>query len=334
MMEKVVSKYQNAFVEGKKILNAVLIANESSRGLRQGDLVSPYLFVLAIEMLSCLLGRAREGGFLSDFKVLGRNGEGLEISYLLFREDTLVFYKSELIPIGRVSNVMELTSIFGCKVGVLPTTYFGLPLGAAHNSVVVWDGVEERRLNSLNKALCKWIWRFAKERDAFWREVICGKFGELEGSWCSKEVRGSYGVGLWKAIRLYGRGGWNPSFSRLLNDWEIETVECFLSRIQDNVVVEEREDEATWGKVLTLDQLQRRGWSLANKCSLCYAHEESIDHMLLHCGKARLWEVLFSLFRVCWVIQASVRETLLGWQGSFIGRKRKKVWSATPLCLF
>ena len=130
------------------------------------------MFVLAIEALSCLLGRAREGGFLSDFKVLGRNGKGLEISYLLFAEDTLVFCeatssqvtylswllmwfktisglkinldKSELIPIGRVSNVMELTSIFGCKVGVLPTTYFGLPLGAAHNSVVVWDGVEER----------------------------------------------------------------------------------------------------------------------------------------------------------------------------------------------
>ena len=126
---------------------------QSSRGLRQGDLVSPYLFVLAIEMLSCLLGRAREGGFLSDFKVLGRNGKGLEISYLLFAEDTLVFCeatssqvtylswllmwfkaisglkinldKSELISIGRMSNVMELAGIFGCKVGVLPTTYLG-----------------------------------------------------------------------------------------------------------------------------------------------------------------------------------------------------------------
>ena len=49
--------------------------------------------------------------------------------------------KSELIPVGRVSNVMELAIVFGCKVGALPTTYLGLPLEAAHNSVVVWDKV-------------------------------------------------------------------------------------------------------------------------------------------------------------------------------------------------
>ena len=46
--------------------------------------------------------------------------------------------------------------------------------------------------------------------------------------------------------------------------------------------------EATWGKALTLDQLQRRGWSLANRCFLYYAHEELIDHILLHCGKVRV----------------------------------------------
>ena len=35
-------------------------------------------------------------------------------------------------------------AVFGCKVGNLPTTYLGLPLGAPHNSCRVWDGVEER----------------------------------------------------------------------------------------------------------------------------------------------------------------------------------------------
>ena len=41
-------------------------------------------------------------------------------------------------------------------------------------------------------------------------------------------------------------GGWNPSFSRPLNDWEIGKAGCFLSRIQDKVVVEERKDVAFW----------------------------------------------------------------------------------------
>ena len=80
--------------------------------------------------------------------------------------------------------------------------------------------------------------------------------------------------------------------------------------------------EATWRKALTLDQLQRRGWSLANRCFLCLSHEEAIDHILLHCEKAKvLWELLFSLFRVFWVIQSTVRKILLGWHGSFVGRK-------------
>ena len=52
-------------------------------------------------------------------------------------------------------------------------------------------------------------------------------------------------------------------------------------------------------KILTLDELQRRGWTLANKCFLCDIYEESIDHILLHCGKTKvLRQLLFSLFDV------------------------------------
>ena len=33
--------------------------------------------------------------------------------------------------------------------------------------------------------------------------------------------------------------------------------------------------EAAWGKMLTLDKLQRRGWHLPNRCYLCCHNEES-----------------------------------------------------------
>ncbi|RVW34291.1 hypothetical protein CK203_092982 [Vitis vinifera] len=61
--------------------------------------------------------------------------------------------------------------------------------------------------------------------------------------------------------------------------------------------------EASWGKILTLDQLQRRGYSLANRCFLCLAEAETVDHLLLHCVMTRaLWNLLFSLFGVEWVL--------------------------------
>ena len=52
--------------------------------------------------------------------------------------------KSELILVGRVENIDDLTLDFGCRVGSLSSTYLGLPLGAPFKLVTVWDGVEER----------------------------------------------------------------------------------------------------------------------------------------------------------------------------------------------
>ena len=124
---------------------------QSSRGLRQGDPLSPYLFVIAMEVFSYMLRRVISGGFLSGRRVRGRSGEGVQISHLLFADDTLVFCeksldqmtypswrlmwlkinleKSELIPVGRVNDIEGLALELGCKVGGLPSCYLGLPLG-------------------------------------------------------------------------------------------------------------------------------------------------------------------------------------------------------------
>ena len=47
-----------------------------------------------------------------------------------------------------------------------------------------------------------------------------------------------------------------------------------------------------------------------------------------------MWKLFFTLFAVSWVIPSSVRETLLGWNGSFVGKKHRTVWKKGPLCLF
>ena len=58
-------------------------------------------------------------------------------------------------------------------------------------------GLGVRDHSILNRALlCKWIWRFANERDSLWRNVICWKFGEEQGGWVSCVYRGAYGTSV------------------------------------------------------------------------------------------------------------------------------------------
>ena len=83
--------------------------------------------------------------------------------------------------------------------------------------------------------------------------------------------------------------------------------------------------EASWDIILTMDQLKKRGRALANICYLCDEGEETVDHLLVHCPMARaVWKLLLVIFRVSWVFPHTVRETLLSWQASFMGKNGKK----------
>ena len=83
------------------------------------------------------------------------------------------------------------------------------------------------------------------------------------------------------------------------------------------------------------DQLKRRGRALANKCFLCEEDEETIEHLSVHCKKARiLWDLFLTIVGTSWVFPSSVLQNLLSWQGVNVGKKRKKIWLTAPLCLF
>ncbi|RVX05297.1 LINE-1 reverse transcriptase-like [Vitis vinifera] len=190
VLDRVVSVDQNAFVRGRQILDASLVANEHQlevsyegssedglwvslegldvvvyfycqilhinqwgsswvlfefKGVEARRPLSPYLFVLGMEVLSTLIRRAGEGGFISGCRLRGRGGEELVVSHLLFADDTLIFCearreqlanlswilawfeaasglrinlaKSVLIPGGEVDELEELAAELGCRLG-------------------------------------------------------------------------------------------------------------------------------------------------------------------------------------------------------------------------
>jgi hypothetical protein len=291
----------------------------SSRGIRQGDPLSPLLFVMVMEALSRMVNATVEQGLIAGFSVGERVFSDLVVSHSLFADDTLIFCeacpeqiryvclillcfeavsglkvnlgKSELVAVGEVGSIGTLAAYLGCRVANLPMKYLGLPLGAAYKAVSMWNEVTEqmerrlagwkklclskggrvtlikstlsnlptyylslfpvpvsvanriekiqrdflwggmgdepkmhlvnwdqvcrpiragglgiRNVLKFNKALLgKWLWRYATESEALWYKIIKEKYEEQDGGWVSKEVSGSFGVGLWKHIRR----GWD-----------------------------------------------------------------------------------------------------------------------------
>ena len=107
----------------------------SSKGLRQSDHLSPFLFDIVMEALSRMLVAATAAGQFSGFTVGNVTGSLMTVSHLLFTDDTLVFCdadsnhittlhgilsrfeemsglkinlgKFELVPVGDVPNASE-----------------------------------------------------------------------------------------------------------------------------------------------------------------------------------------------------------------------------------
>ena len=64
-----------------------------TRGLRQGDPLSPYLFLIYDEGLSTLIKKSVENGVLHGVAACKR---GPSISYLFFADDSLIFCRASM----------------------------------------------------------------------------------------------------------------------------------------------------------------------------------------------------------------------------------------------
>ncbi|KAL9667049.1 hypothetical protein QQ045_001395 [Rhodiola kirilowii] len=95
----------------------------SSRGLMQGDHISPYLFTLVMEVLSRILGQFRQ----SNEFIFHPKCAGMALSHLMFADDVIIFSKVDL---GSLMKIKEALALFhgwsGLEVnGNKSTIYFG-----------------------------------------------------------------------------------------------------------------------------------------------------------------------------------------------------------------
>jgi hypothetical protein len=91
---------------------------------------------------------------------------------------------------------------------------------------------------------------------------------------------------------------------------------------------------AVWGRILTADNLMRRGYHLAGRCYMCCCEGETIGHLLLHCSKAMgLWSYVFRSFGILWVMPKDLTDLLFGWH-NWLGKAHSRIWNLIPSCLF
>ncbi|KAF5468857.1 hypothetical protein F2P56_012970 [Juglans regia] len=76
-----------------------------SRGLRQGDPLSPYLFILCAEALTALLNQAEACGGLTPVPI-GRSS--ISVNHLFFVDDSLLFCQAKAEELSHVLNILDI----------------------------------------------------------------------------------------------------------------------------------------------------------------------------------------------------------------------------------
>lgn len=142
----------------------------ATRGLRQGDPLSPFIFTMIRESLSRLVFKAKDLDIVKGFEVSPR---GSVVTHLQFADDTLFFCdpnSSEVLGFRAVLRYFELVSglrinlgkstligvevensrikdwadLVGCGIGKLPFSYLGLLVGGNPRLKNFWTPVVER----------------------------------------------------------------------------------------------------------------------------------------------------------------------------------------------
>ncbi|RVW56212.1 Transposon TX1 uncharacterized 149 kDa protein [Vitis vinifera] len=336
---KVVSTTQNAFVEGRQILDAALIANE---------------------VIDSLLKRKES------CSIKGREGAEIRVSHLLFADDTLVFCedsqeqlaflswlllwfeaisglrinlnKSEILPVGRVENAELLAAEFGLQSGISSFYLFGAPFGVEESllfrstlasmptylmSLMRMPRVVKLRLEKIQRDFlwgggpfcANGVGGLRSKGNPIGSFIIGTKFGVGSGRLVALAGVGrAMGVGLWKEISKEGL--------LLLNNVSFSVGDA----VSKDVKVAD-----CWDSMGEVGGWNPRFLRPFNDWEV----EEVESFLLIIQGKSSAvpfpWRIIWSSFvPTRWAfllgsLLGEVRDTLLGWLAPLKDKKRSKI---------
>jgi len=160
------------------------------KGLRQGDPLSSFLFLLAAKGLNVMMKSMVENNLFTGYGVGHANSA--MVSHLQFADDMLLvgvqcwanvralrvvfslfavmsslkvnFHKSLLVGVNIADSWLnEVASILNCKLGKVPLMYLGLSIAGDPRRLAFWDPV----LNTIKSRLTGWHSRFS----LFWWSI-------------------------------------------------------------------------------------------------------------------------------------------------------------------
>ncbi|XP_062089071.1 uncharacterized protein LOC133795633 [Humulus lupulus] len=207
---------------------------KGSRGLRQGDSLSPFLFTLVVDVLGRMIDRAKSSLAYRGFTV---GSDGVDVSHLQFADDT-IFFVNDDESLGVLLDILKVFSeVSGLSINLQKCQLLGINLpeevvdlrnvarsiekvmrdflwegadGSGDDHLVSWQEVCKSRnygglgignIEKRNKAfLMKWLWRFPLERKALWYKVVKSRYGLDEGHWDTGGGRRLSVRGPWRDI--------------------------------------------------------------------------------------------------------------------------------------
>ncbi|GKB15680.1 putative RNA-directed DNA polymerase, eukaryota, reverse transcriptase zinc-binding domain protein, partial [Tanacetum coccineum] len=171
------SKWRRWIKSGLVSSRASILVNGSptsefslKRGLRQGDPLSPFLFIIIMEGLHIAF---KDGLSSNMFRGVNVGSPGIRLSHLFYADDVIIFSdwnqhhmdniihilnifylasglrininKSNLYGVGvSHSEVETMAAGFGCSPSYLPFSYFGLPIGSNMSHISNWKVLIDR----------------------------------------------------------------------------------------------------------------------------------------------------------------------------------------------